>query len=75
MSALTKKLPYWTIAALVVALVGNIVAALFPVCTLLQMPVGSSGRLIVETWYAFIVAVGTFSRLGSPFGRLGIIRV
>jgi len=59
MSASAKKFPSWTVAAVAAAVLGNVIAALIPVHTLLQMPPGSSGRLMVEAALAFIVAAAT----------------
>lgn len=60
MSEPAKKFPVWTVAATVTAVLGNVVAALIPVHTLLMMPPGSSGRLMIEAALAFVVSVATF---------------
>jgi hypothetical protein len=54
-----RRTPVWTAAAAGVAVLGNIVAALIPIPTLLAMPMGSHGRLLIETFYVFLVAVAT----------------
>jgi len=59
MSASAKKFPRWTVAAVVTAIFGNIVAALIPVSTLLQMPPGSSGRLMEVAALVFFAAAAT----------------
>ena len=60
MNSLAKKFPRWTVTAITVALLGNIFAAMLPVLTLLQMPEGSSGRLMADAFHAFVIAAVTF---------------
>lgn len=55
-----KSFAWWTASAVVIAIIGNVVAALIPVLTLLRMPTGSSGRPMFEVGIAFVVAAGTF---------------
>jgi len=54
-----KRFPWLSVASLATAVLGNIVAALLPVSTLLQMPPGSSGRLMADAAFAFLVAAAT----------------
>ena len=59
MSAPQPRFPRWTVATLVVALLGNLLAASFPVYSLLHLPAGSSVRLMADAFHAGIVSLVT----------------
>ena len=60
MSEPIKKFPWWTVVALLTAVLGNIIATLIPARILLQIPPGSVIRLWAENLDAFLVSVATF---------------
>ena len=59
MSETSKKFPRWTVATLATAVLGNLLAALVPIFTLLMMSRGSSGRLMADSALDFLIAVAT----------------
>ena len=60
MSEPIKKFPWWTVVALLTAVLGNIIATLIPARILLQIPPGSVIRLWAENLEAFLVSLATF---------------
>ena len=60
MNAPARKFPWWTTGAIVLAILGNLIAVLFPVISLSQWPVGTRGRWMDETAFAFMASAITF---------------
>jgi uncharacterized membrane protein YdbT with pleckstrin-like domain len=54
-----RQFPFWTAASLMVALIGNLVAAAFVVVPLFQMSSGTGVRLLWENFESFLVSVST----------------
>ena len=60
MSQPIKRFPWWTVAALLTAVLGNIIATYIPAHILLQLPPGSVIRLWDENLEALVVSLATF---------------
>jgi len=55
-----KKFSWWTGFAFTVAILGNLLAAAFPVYSLLQIPPGSGVRLMGEAFHSALVSLAVF---------------
>ena len=54
-----RSFPRWTVASLILALIGNMVAAAFLVMPLYSLAPGSSVRLLGESFHSALASVGT----------------
>lgn len=60
MSAPQKAFPWWTASAVVVAVLGNLLAAAILAYPLFQLPAGSGVRLLGESLHAAVVSLAAF---------------
>jgi hypothetical protein len=55
----SRKFPFWTTTAFIVALIGNLVAAAFLVVPLFLIPSGTGVRLLWGSFESSLASVGT----------------